>query len=647
MAAENTYSADRIDDLLRCPICLDRFNEPKILPCQHTFCHSPCLQQLCDVSTRMIKCPECRKDHTVPYGGPSCFPNNFTILNFLDIAAARAQTESTTGTSGNNTTTNAESQQVPTNQQVPTSQHAASEQPSTNRKCAVCESENDLSKCLHCDKMTCNSCKQSHMSQLKFDIGRLVNQLRRNLPTMSNGITDTERKEQALKNHAEQIKSQIHGMVERHIRSLKERENMLGTELEVYLQGEQRKLRLHQENVEVEVASIASYCDSTEAILNNTDNEISDGELINMKRYCGEYASQVRNAENISIPETRDIRLEVGDQSHLHSSISNMGDLITAMPSTNALPTGTHMTSVPQDSQHREAAPIGSHYTGRLMSRDEPMSRYDRGRSMLEESNTGFYSTETPTRSMSIPSPRHAPYMHYMGEFDRRDREISRFADLMERSSNFSAPYNTHSNPSAILGSNPFHAAFQAPFRGPTPRYDDDRPIRVPPPVGFMPAPQGPRPPVRSSVAFDVNLDGEHQESSQRGRLPRRLQSRRHNDGNGQNDQTSNDISTTANGVATTADTGTGTTSGSSTSSTNGTPYASDDPLQSMQRRGTFVMPEDNGNGGVNRPTVSPAPVRTREATFVRTPAITDSAEGMRPLCAYEYKRLPIKTVGK
>jgi len=43
-----SYSAQHIDELLRCPVCLDRFNTPKLLPCQHTFCESPCLEHLVD-----------------------------------------------------------------------------------------------------------------------------------------------------------------------------------------------------------------------------------------------------------------------------------------------------------------------------------------------------------------------------------------------------------------------------------------------------------------------------------------------------------------------------------------------------------------------------------------------------------------------
>ena len=43
--AENLIKAKAIEELLKCTICLEQFNNPKMLPCQHTFCEN-CLQNL-------------------------------------------------------------------------------------------------------------------------------------------------------------------------------------------------------------------------------------------------------------------------------------------------------------------------------------------------------------------------------------------------------------------------------------------------------------------------------------------------------------------------------------------------------------------------------------------------------------------------
>ncbi|XP_045179116.1 uncharacterized protein LOC123538799 isoform X2 [Mercenaria mercenaria] len=70
-------TSQRLEQELECPVCFDRFNIPKVLPCQHTFCAN-CLEGLNDRGS--VKCPECRVIHTVP---PNGFPINITMQRFL------------------------------------------------------------------------------------------------------------------------------------------------------------------------------------------------------------------------------------------------------------------------------------------------------------------------------------------------------------------------------------------------------------------------------------------------------------------------------------------------------------------------------------------------------------------------------------
>ena len=59
---------NQLESLLTCCICLDRYRNPKLLPCQHSFCE-PCLDGLVDYARRQIKCPECRAETRLPYTG--------------------------------------------------------------------------------------------------------------------------------------------------------------------------------------------------------------------------------------------------------------------------------------------------------------------------------------------------------------------------------------------------------------------------------------------------------------------------------------------------------------------------------------------------------------------------------------------------
>ncbi|KIH61081.1 zinc finger, C3HC4 type [Ancylostoma duodenale] len=58
--------------------------QPKLLPCQHTFCY-PCLESCADSLHRTLKCPECRAEHSIPYDGVKAFQTNYTLTGFLEI----------------------------------------------------------------------------------------------------------------------------------------------------------------------------------------------------------------------------------------------------------------------------------------------------------------------------------------------------------------------------------------------------------------------------------------------------------------------------------------------------------------------------------------------------------------------------------
>ena len=70
-----------VEDNLTCPICYELFQNPKCLPCQHTYCEG-CLERVQKVSK--ISCPECRAEASVPAGGVKELPTSFVISRLLD-----------------------------------------------------------------------------------------------------------------------------------------------------------------------------------------------------------------------------------------------------------------------------------------------------------------------------------------------------------------------------------------------------------------------------------------------------------------------------------------------------------------------------------------------------------------------------------
>ena len=77
---------DNIYEHVCCPVCTNRFTDPKSLPCLHSFCLH-CLQRIQATSGTpdTILCPECRRNFTIPGNGDlNTLPTNFRLNSLLD-----------------------------------------------------------------------------------------------------------------------------------------------------------------------------------------------------------------------------------------------------------------------------------------------------------------------------------------------------------------------------------------------------------------------------------------------------------------------------------------------------------------------------------------------------------------------------------
>lgn len=258
-------------------------------------------------------------EHRVPYGGVSAFPTNRTILNFLDLPArARAQQPITNQTNdgdvgaqaeacgGNGGSTNTGTPRLQSNEPVSDNTIQSNEVQRTG--CASCGRQLSLSRCSHCDAVICDTCKRSHIDQTRLDINRLVSQLRRGIPAFSDAVSVIENKSEQLHQRAEAGKAEITETIERYISELRNRQRSLHSEVQMWLLGEIRSLRMLQENVEVELASTASFCESTESVLQRPNQSIPDDDLVDLRRQCVEHMEIIRGYEGgnaIRLPRER------------------------------------------------------------------------------------------------------------------------------------------------------------------------------------------------------------------------------------------------------------------------------------------------------------------------------------------------------
>lgn len=53
----SSSSTSLVENAITCPICLKHFDEPRMLPCKHTFCLQ-CIQQMISQNNGVWECPK-------------------------------------------------------------------------------------------------------------------------------------------------------------------------------------------------------------------------------------------------------------------------------------------------------------------------------------------------------------------------------------------------------------------------------------------------------------------------------------------------------------------------------------------------------------------------------------------------------------
>jgi len=95
MAASLPHSfGHKLDELLKCPVCLDTFREPRTLCCLHTFC-TDCLEGCRRLLRREIECPVCKRVSSLPQAGVRGLPTDYRIEQIRDFFSDMQATDGT------------------------------------------------------------------------------------------------------------------------------------------------------------------------------------------------------------------------------------------------------------------------------------------------------------------------------------------------------------------------------------------------------------------------------------------------------------------------------------------------------------------------------------------------------------------------
>uniref|UniRef100_A0A1L8DSH5 Putative ring finger protein nhl-1 isoform x2 n=1 Tax=Nyssomyia neivai TaxID=330878 RepID=A0A1L8DSH5_9DIPT len=297
---------EQFEQLLTCCVCLDRYRNPKLLPCQHSFCMEPCMEGLVDYVRRQVKCPECRAEHRIPYQGVQAFPTNVTLQRFLELHIE------ITGELPD-----------PTSGQV-------------MERCNVCSEKAYCAACAHCDKKICEDCKSAHMDILRREILRINSQVRRGINRLQDALAIVEKNTMSLQSNCVSVSEEVDEIYRRLNKALKDRSDHLRTEIDRYLSTELRNLTNLKDNLDMEIGNIQSNCDLADKYI--TDSvEWDDSELMDTKEIFLKTVEFLRNFEYENADYSRRVRFIMAiDPNQLVINVSTFGDLNIFQPATSS-----------------------------------------------------------------------------------------------------------------------------------------------------------------------------------------------------------------------------------------------------------------------------------------------------------------------
>lgn len=389
----------QLEQLLTCAICLDRYRNPKLLPCHHTYCQEPCLEGLVDYARRQIKCPECRAEHRIPYQGVQTFPTNVTLTRFLEL---------------HRSITGEEPEPVP----------------SMMERCGICSEKSAVERCAHCEKKICPECKEAHVDIVKREIARINAQVRRALSRLNDSVSSTEKNAEKLLQNKVHIKGEVEEIVRRFVKDIKEKEEKLIHELEEYATNEVKSLYKLKDDLNIESNTIAANCDLIEKHVLDTQEPWTDGELVEYKDIFLKTLDFLRNFDPDTSDYTRKIKFTANsDLDLLRKNVLNFGELKLPQPETE----NTSLLSPLSQSASTLNVPPAANSLMRSQSDHRLAAQFARG-----ERGRGYLDLSASQSRLSGPeSERDQRSERASSPFSRRSAQkeegkYSRFSDRQE-----------------------------------------------------------------------------------------------------------------------------------------------------------------------------------------------------------------------
>ena len=241
---------DKLEGQLTCPVCLDQYDNPKTLPCLHSFCLK-CIQQLplkLEGDKKLIDCPSCRTEVS---NGVEDLRSAFFINNLLEVQ--------------------------PVLKKVLTKQKAMN--------CSIHDDEPLKVYCETCQTLICHDCTISahknhdyhlvkdvfpqHLEEIKCALGHL----RQKASATTDNITAIGKRESEIKDHEKVLRKDVDSYVQRLIELLRASQQEMVERMHTIVEKKLKLLAQQKKEAEIALEQLQSCAEYVEQCLQHGSNQ--------------------------------------------------------------------------------------------------------------------------------------------------------------------------------------------------------------------------------------------------------------------------------------------------------------------------------------------------------------------------------------
>ena len=276
MAAKGTL--EDLQQEVTCPLCLDTFDDPRVLACQHVYCKS-CLDALAarGGNVTFASCPECRKPTSLMEGGVSRLPVAFKMNRLKQLVAKMLEEEEEKAGTGARVEADEPAKVVA----MPSRQGSYS-----NCTRHPCQPKDVY--CRHCEEVVCRDCilfdkKHANHTYDKIKIvteehrtavGKRLASLLQKQPSLKKAAVDVGNTRHSIEDTCQVVSVKIGESYDRVINAVEERKNSKLKQFQSEVDGKVEELKNREATLgrlSSEVSAVQSLVERGLQKLDNVD----------------------------------------------------------------------------------------------------------------------------------------------------------------------------------------------------------------------------------------------------------------------------------------------------------------------------------------------------------------------------------------